>query len=485
MDHRILTEMAQALGPENVLTDPPALAAAAADATFLYRAPAAVLRPRTTAQVASALAIANREGISITTRGRGTSLVGGSIPSAGGLALSLERMDRILEVDPANGVAVAEAGAITGDLDRAAGEHGLFYPPDPSSVAMCSIGGNVSTNAGGLRCLKYGVTKDYVLGMTVVLADGRVLELGGKLLKNVTGYQLMQLIIGSEGTLGVVTQVTVKLRPLPRVRRALQAYFPTLESAGMAVTAVLGAGILPAILEMMDGTSMDMVTRYEGYPFPAGAQALLLLEQDGNDHSAVAREGEEMAAICEKLGAYRVDIAQGEKERQALWQARRSVALALAKAAPAKLGEDIVVPRANIPAMVSRVQDISARVGLTIAVFGHAGDGNLHPNILFDPARPGEIQRLETAASAIIRAALELGGTLTGEHGVGTLKREFLEQDVGTEALSIMRAIKHTLDPKRILNPDVMFPTGILRAGGVGFLDALPLRAWNASRSDY
>ena len=383
-------------------------------------------------------------------------------------------MNHIIEIDSVNTLARVEAGVVTGEFQTAVEKQGLFYPPDPASLNQSTLGGNVACNAGGPRCLKYGVTKDYVLGMTVVLAGGSVLSLGGKLLKNVTGYQLGQLFIGSEGSLGIITEMILRLLPLPRERCTAAAYFPSLDEAAQAVSAVMAAGILPATLEMMDQTTINVVEDYLAMGLPRSAEAMLILEQDGNDLAAARAEVERMGEICREIGAVDVQVAVDAAARNQLWQARRAVSGALGRVRPNKLGEDIVVPRSEIPAIVRQIGEISRQVDLPIAVFGHAGDGNLHPNILFDRMRPGEMERVERAAGAIFRAALALGGTLSGEHGIGTLKREFLEEDLGPEVVAIMRGIKAVLDPKGLLNPHKVFPESAGNGAHEGFLTTLP-----------
>ena len=308
--------------------------------------------------------------------------------------------------------------------------------------------------------MKYGATRDYVIGLTVVLASGEILRLGGKFTKSATGYQLMQLFVGSEGTLGIVTEVILRLVPLPRARVTAVAIFDQLALASQAVSRIMGSGILPATLELMDGTTINVVEDYLQVGLPRHAQALLLLEQDGADEAVARAEVERMAEICRALGAEQVQVAASAAERDKLWQARRSVSAALGRLRPNKLGEDIVVPKSEIPAMIAAVGEIAATYGLPIPVFGHAGDGNLHPNILFDLRDPAEVQRVEHAARDIFRAALRLGGTLSGEHGVGTLKREFLEEAQGPLAVSLARSIKAAFDPRGLLNPGKMFPTG-------------------------
>jgi glycolate oxidase len=469
----ILAQLRAVVGPEGVQSEPAELVAYSYDATFQQRLPDAIVHPASTEQVSAILKLASLHGLPVVPRGSGTSLAGGTVPFAGGIVLNLAQMNRILEVDPATTTATVQAGVINAQLQHAAEPLGLFYPPDPASLAQCTLGGNIACNAGGPRCLKYGVTKDYVLGLTVVLMDGRVLRLGGKLLKNATGYQLIQLFIGSEGTLGVVTEIILRLLPLPRARATAAAVFPTLDAASRAVTSVLSSGLLPATMELMDGVTLNAVEDFAHVGLPREAGAMLIIEQDGHDQASVGQEVEEIAAICRAQGALQVDVATEAVGRARLWAARRAASGALGQLRPNKLGEDIVVPRNQIPEMVRRIGEIAGQFGLVIAVFGHAGDGNLHPNILFDRRQPGELERVEQAAEAIFRAALALGGTLSGEHGVGSLKREFLRDALGDAPVDLMLAVKRLFDPQGLLNPGKLFPT---RSGPdhTGFLTSLP-----------
>ena len=454
-----------------VRTEPSAQLAYSYDGTFQQRLPDAVVSPRSIEDVQLVLRVANEARVPVVTRGAGSSLSGGAIPVDGCIVLVLTGMDRLLEIDAPNGVAVVEPGLVTADLQAAVERDGLFYPPDPASLRQSTIGGNLATNAGGPRGVKYGVTRDYVRGLTVVLADGALLELGGRTHKNATGYQLLHLFVGSEGTLGVIAKATLKLVPLPRFRRTAVGLFPSLETASEAVTALLRAGGLPVTLELMDRTSLEITQEQLGFPLEADHQAMLLVEADGYDDRSVRAEIESMTGAMAESGASQVKVARDESERDALWRARRSVSGALGQRAPNRLGEDVVTPRSRIPEMIRRVQAISNEHGFPIAVFGHAGDGNLHPNFLFDAKQEGELERLEAAAAAVFREAIALGGTLSGEHGIGALKREFMEEAVGSEALELMRRIKSLLDPNRILNPDKVFPaTGAAR----GFLSTLP-----------
>jgi glycolate oxidase len=474
MTPTILKGFVKILDGDRVHADPAELLAYSFDGTFQQRLPDLVVAPRTTDEVAAVVRLAYEYELPIIARGAGTSLAGGTIPIRGGVVVNLSGMNRMLEVDRDNACAVVQPGVVTADLQRAVEAAGLFYPPDPASLNQCTLGGNVACNAGGPRCLKYGVTGDYVLGLTVVLAGGDVLRTGGKMVKNVTGYQLAQLFVGSEGTLGIVTEIIVRLLPLPRFRRTASALFPTLEVAGAAVTAILSAGIIPATLELMDRATINLVEDYLGMGLPRDAEALLLMEQDGNDPQTCHASVHDMARVATEAGALAVRVASSEEEREALWRARRAVSGALGRAMPNKLGEDIAVPRAAIPAMIRRIADISTASGLPIPVFGHAGDGNLHPNILFDFRRPGEYERVERAASAIFSAAIALGGTLSGEHGIGSLKREFLVDDLGNVAVDVMRRIKVALDPKGLFNPGKVFPERESGSGHPGFLSMLP-----------
>lgn len=457
----IIRELKEIVGEENVLTSPEDLIVYSYDATFLEHKPDVVVLPRSTEEVSEVMKVAYREGLPVTPRGMGSGLAGGSIPLSGGIALVLTKMHRILEIDEENMTAWVEAGVITAEFQAEVERRGLFYPPDPSSHKSSTIGGNVACNAGGPRCLKYGVTGDYVLGMRVVLADGRILKTGGKVIKNATGYNLSRLFIGTEGTLGVITEVLLKLIAKPRYVATALAVFSNIEDAGRAVHRILLSGITPASVELMDQTTIGTVEEYLHLGLPTWAEAILVLEADGNQEEAVLREIEAIAGICRENGAVEVKVAKDEAERNSLWKARRSVSPSLARKAPNKLGEDITVPRSQVPEAVKRIREISQKFGLPIAVFGHAGDGNLHPNILFDKRKPEDMERVEKIAEEIFKMAVELGGVLSGEHGVGILKQPYLEMALGPVAVEVMQAIKKALDPKGILNPGKVIPLGV------------------------
>lgn len=453
---------------ERLLTAPVDLATYAYDGTFLERRPAGVVLARTTEEVAAVVRVCAEHGIPIVARGSGTSLTGGPVPASGAeVVLDLATMNRILAIDPVTMTATVEAGVVTADLGAAAARLGLVYPPDPASLAVSTIGGNLACNAGGPSGLKYGVTRDYVLALEVVLADGRVVWFGSRAMKNSSGYPLQHLFVGSEGTLGIITRAVLKLLPRPSRERTILAGFASLEAAAALVIRVLRAGVLPAAIELVDRVCLDAVESHRPLGLPGDLEAVLLFRHDGTDASTAA-EVEAVADIAQGNGAVLVRVAADEAEVDELWLARRAVSPALARLRPNKLGEDVAVPRGAIVEMVRRIRAISERRRLPIATFGHISDGNLHPNILFDAADPDEQERMLAAASDIFLAALDLGGVLSGEHGIGALKKEFLPLAVDPTALELMRALKALLDPGGILNPGKVLPdgTGLVRPGG-------------------
>lgn len=423
------------------------------DATFLTHDLLCVVRPASTDEVARVVGASAAAGAPIVARGSGTSLVGGSVPLDGGVVLSLDRLDSI-EIDAPNTVAVAGAGAITGQIDEAAGREGLMYPPDPASLDMCSIGGNVACNSGGMRCIKYGLTADYVMGLTVVLATGRILRLGGRLRKRSSGYRLAQLFVGSEGTLGIVTEVILKLLPKPRHQATAMVGFRSLEDAAAAVARVLGAGHFPACLEIMDRATMELLRDRLPQGFEPELAAVLLVEQDGNDAEQVQIG---LLEMVELLDGADNRIAQSSAERDRLWDARRSFGKVLMGMPHNFFTEDVAVPISRVPEMARRVDELSRRTGVRIATLGHIGDGNLHPTLVFEDEQRGLISGI---AAQIFRDAIELGGTISAEHGLGALKRDYAEQEHGPEALALMRNLKDLLDPQGILNPHKVFPVG-------------------------
>jgi len=423
------------------------------DATFMEHPLLAVVRPGSTEEVAAVVGVCHETNTPVVARGSGTSLVGGPVPLAGGVVLSLDRLDH-LEIDVANTVAVAGAGVITGQIDEAANAHGLMYPPDPASVGMCSIGGNIACNSGGMRCVKYGVTADYVTGLTVVLADGQVLRLGGKLRKRSSGYRLMQLFIGSEGTLGIVTEATLKLVPLPRFQATAMVGFQTLEEAGAAVARALSRGHFPAAIELMDRNALEMVTHLLPPGFETDLEAVLVVEVDGNNREHVEAD---LVGMVEVLDGLDDRIAQSPAERARLWEARRRWGEVVRSTPHNYFAEDVAVPIGAIPEMLRRVRKLSEETGIKICTVGHSGDGNLHPSLVFTDEQRPQVSR---AAARIFRDALELGGSISAEHGLGALKRDHAELEHGPLAISLMRGLKHLLDPAGILNPHKVLPEG-------------------------
>jgi glycolate oxidase len=453
-----IRELQTAIGAEKVLSSPIDLIAYSFDGTFEQHLPDAVVLPETDEEVSAVVRIASHHNVPIVPRGMSSGLAGGSIPTQGGIVMSLTRMSRILEIDEENMTATVQAGVVTADLQAAVEKLGLFYPPDPSSIKQSTIGGNVACNAGGPRCLKYGVTGDYVLGLVVVLADGRIIRTGGKAIKDVTGFNVKQLFVGSEGALGIITQAILRLISKPPYARTALVHFPTLEDASRSVHAVLTRGLVPATLELLDETAIECIEEAMRLGLPLDVEALLLIESDGADKESVNREIDAIADICLQTGASQVETARSEEERAELWRARRSVSPSLARKAPNKLGEDITVPRSAIPEAARRLKAISAAYGLPIVIFGHAGDGNLHPNILFDRRNPDQREKVEQIVGEIFQLALDLGGTLSGEHGIGTFKLSYVQQALGPVSIDIQRRIKQAMDPQNILNPGKVLP---------------------------
>jgi len=413
--------------------------------------PGAVALPTETAQVAELVRICAEHHVPVVPRGAGTGLSGGAVGIDGGLTIAFTAMDRVLEIDDANLVAVVQPGIINARFKAAVAEHGLFYPPDPASYEMCSIGGNLGTNAGGLCCVKYGQTRDWVLGLEVVMADGRVVRLGGKNVKDVAGYALTQLIVGSQGTLAIITEATLRLRPTPPPRSTMLAFFATLEAAGDAVAGIGPAGLTPVTIELMDQFTIAAVNDAYGLGLPTDAAAMLMIESDLPGAGASA-EIDAAEAVCRAAGATELVRAADAQEADWLRQARRGAYQALERIGVVRM-EDVGVPRGRVPDLLRAIEASASRLGVRCGTFGHAGDGNLHPNLVFD--RDDETAEATTEAfkNEIYRAAIALGGTVTAEHGIGLARREYLELQRGPEAVAIMRAIKNALDPDGILNP--------------------------------
>jgi glycolate oxidase len=413
--------------------------------------PIAVALPTETAEVAQIVRLAAAHGVPIVPRGAGTGLSGGAASVAGGLTMAFTRMNRVLEIDRDNLVVVTQPGVINADLKKAVAAEGLFYAPDPASYETCTIGGNLGTNAGGLCCIKYGVTRDSVVGLEIVTADGSVVRLGGRTVKDVAGYGLIPLIVGSQGTLAIVTEATLRLRPTPPPKATLIAFFPSLDASGQAVSALAEAGVEPCTLELMDRTTIRAVDDAHNLGLDRDAAAMLMIESDLP--GAAAGAALEIAArACDAAGATATLIASDPQEADWLRQARRMAFHAMERLGVARM-EDVGVPRGRVPQLLAAIERIADEQGLLIATFGHVGDGNLHPNIILDRSDPDGEAKLHRATDALYRAAIDLGGTVTAEHGIGLARREYLELQRGPGAMAMMRAIKTALDPQGILNP--------------------------------
>lgn len=445
------------VGEENVEDSQSARLVFSYDATPQFQAlPDVVVAPRNTKEVAEIVKLCNEYKVPIVPRGSGTNLSAGTCPTNGGVVLHFQHMNKILELDEENLTVTVQPGVITQHLIEFVEKKGLFYPPDPSSMKISTIGGNISENSGGLRGLKYGVTKDYVIGLEVVLANGDVIRTGGKLAKDVAGYDLTKLIVGSEGTLGIVTEATLKLLPKPKSKKTLLALYENIDKAAETVSAIIANRIIPATLEFLDQPTLKAVEDFAKIGLPTDAKAVLLIEQDGEEE-LVQKDIKLIQKICFEHGAISVELAQSEQEAAALSTARRTALSALARLRPTTILEDATVPRSKIAPMVKAINEIAEKYNLTICTFGHAGDGNLHPTCTTDIRDQEEMERVEKAFAEIFQKAIELGGTITGEHGVGEMKAPYLEWQFGKAGIRIMKQLKQAFDPNNILNPGKIF----------------------------
>ncbi|MEJ5300057.1 MAG: FAD-linked oxidase C-terminal domain-containing protein [Thermodesulforhabdaceae bacterium] len=453
---RFISRCAEIVGTSNVLLEPEDRLAYGYDASRLGAMPLCVITPGFTEEVSKILAEANRERIPVYARGAGSGMVGGVVPTQPGIVLSTERMNRIIEIDEDNFTAFVEPGVITGSLQKAVKRLGLFYPPDPSSLAFSTIGGNVATGAGGPRAVKYGVTKDYVLGLEVVLASGEVISTGKAIIKRSVGYDLTRLMVGSEGTLGIFTKILLRLIPAPTASYLLFVPFRGAEQAAKAVVTILKHRILPSAIEFMDEDVVSLVAPHSPVLIPPETKSLLLIELD-DPEGLLEKNTNAVRQICIDHGALMVMIASDDAEIDALWVVRRAISPSLAKIRPAKINEDVVVPRSRLPELVNTVKELSKRFGIPIVSFGHAGDGNLHVNILYDPKNEAEQESARKATETLFRSVLNLGGSISGEHGIGIAKSPFIRWDIGESTLETMWRIKYALDPNNILNPGKIF----------------------------
>ena len=453
----VIDRLRKIVGKQDVLDQKEDLIPYSFDGTAaLKQHPGCVVFTHTTAQVSEVLKLANSEGIPVVTRGSGTGLSGGSLPSERCIVLCTVKMKQILELDTANLTLLTEPGATTLTIAEAAEKAGLFYPPDPGSMKISTIGGNVAENSGGLRGLKYGVTRNYVMGMEIVLPDGEICWMGNKCVKDVAGYSLKDLFIGSEGTLGVITKVLLRLIPQPQAKKTMVATFEQMDQAAETVSAIIAAQIIPCTLEFLDRTTIHCVEDFAKIGLPLDCEALLLIETDG--HPAVVKEeAEKMEAICREHGCMEIRVAKDDTEAAKLASARRSAFSALARLSPTTILEDATVPRSELGHMIRYVAAVAKKYQLKVGTFGHMGDGNLHPTFLTDERNTDEMHRIEEAFEDIFKEAIRLGGTITGEHGIGIAKKKFLPDFAGQTQMRILKEVRKVLDPKGTLNPGKIF----------------------------
>jgi len=453
MEKKIITQLRKIVGESAVLTSKEDLNAYSYDGTTTWaHTPDVVVLPTTAQQVSQIMKLADENRVPVTPRGAGTNVSGGSIPIKGGIVLCTTRMDKILDINKTNLTATVEPGVILQDFNLELAKQGLFYPPDPQSFLGCTIGGNVAENAGGPYCVKYGVTKQYVLGLEVVLANGYIMKLGGVTVKNRTGYELAMLFTGSEGTLGVITKITLRLLPKPPADKTVMAVFDDMAIGGQAVSSIMASGVVPAKIEFVDNFVIRRIEEMTPMGLPVEAKALLLIQSDGSPASVEA-ESKQIVDILKKNGAKEVKVAKDAAEAAMYWKMRSAGFAAVFGAAHTVLAEDVAVPRDKLADFINKLEEISARTGFFISYLGHAGDGNLHPSIFTDIRNKEEFDRAQETMAEIFRTAMALGGVLSGEHGIGLEKQRFLKDAMDPVALNLMRKIKGILDPNNTLNP--------------------------------
>jgi len=463
---KIINNLKEIVGAQNVITDTDALENYAHDETPLYHSiPEVVMKPGTTAEVSEIMKLANENLIPVTPRGGGTSLSAGAVPICRGIVLSLERMNHVKEIDRENLMVVVEPGIITGELEKGLAKYGLFFPPDPVSLDSCTIGGNIAECAGGPRAMKYGVTKNYVTGLEVVFADGTIIKLGGKLLKNVTGYDLIDLIVGSEGTLAVVTEATLKILPIPEVVVDLLVPFKNVEDASQFSIAILQEGLMPATIELMEGEVMRMVAKYLNRNLPfIEANGHTIIEIDGNDKEMVREIYNRISNVALKMGALDVLVGESARDREKIWEPRKKISDALKSLCKIVAREDLVVPKNNIPALIYQLKDCAKKYGGSLYAFGHLGDGNIHTDVGItdytvkeEHTDATDKKKIWEMRKEMYQITVTLGGTITAEHGVGLSKIDYLSMALDNASIDIMSKIKRVFDPKNILNPGKIF----------------------------
>ena len=461
-DKNVVEALKKIVGDEYVLTDKGDLLTYSYDGTpdQPQVMPEVVVLPETTEEIIEIVKLAKAEDFHIYTRGSGTNLSGGTIPLRKGVVLVTTRMNKILEVDPENLTATVQPGVIINQLNEAVSPYGLIYPPDPGTVKTATMGGSVSESSGGLRGLKYGVTKDYVIGVEMVLANGDLVTFGGKSVKNVAGYDLTKLVCGAEGTLGIITKILVKLIAKPQYVKTMTATFNVLKDAGYAINGIISNKVIPATMELLDQATLKVVEDFTHIGLPIEAKVMLLIEVDGMVEAEVELEAQKVVEQCKKNGCQDVKLAKDDKERDELMAARRAALPALARVKPTTVLEDATVPRSRIPDMLVRLEELAEKYDLQIGTFGHAGDGNLHPTILTDARDEEEMKRVRMCVDDIFAAALEMGGTLSGEHGIGIAKARFMEDQFGAAGMEVIRRVKEAFDPNYMFNPDHFFFKG-------------------------
>jgi len=453
----IFSKLQRIVGKANCTRKKEELVCYAYDATTRTYLPDAVLFPKNAAEISAILSLASEEGFFVIPRGAGSGMTGGSLAVNGGVIVVMTRLNRILKIDKDNLVAHVEPGVVTGRFHKAVEKEGLFYPPDPSSSDFSTLGGNLAECAGGPRAVKYGVTRDYVLGLEAVLPTGEIISTGVQTAKGVVGYDLTRLMVGSEGTLGVITRITLRLLPLPEAVRAMTAIFDKIETAAETVSEIIRSGIIPRTIEYMDNASLRCVENHLKAGLPVEAEALLLIEEDGRA-GEVDLLIERIKKLCLSQGAKQVAIAKTKADIKKLWKARKAISPALFQYGPHKINEDIVVPRSRIPEMVRKINALREQSGLTMVSFGHAGDGNIHFNIMLDKKNAADLKKADNAIEALFNYTLELGGTISGEHGVGITKAPYMAKEIGDVEMNLMKKIKKLFDPNGVLNPGKIFP---------------------------
>ncbi len=461
MDFKIKQELVKIFGSDRVFDKDMDKFSYSYDGSFISLLPASkpdfIVKAVSAQQVSMLMKLASEHSIPVVPRGTGSGRTGGSIPVKGGIVLCMDEMNKILELDEGNMIVTVEPGVRTQDVYDYCAGRGLFYPPDPSSLKYSTIGGNIAENAGGARAVKYGVTSNYVMGLEVVLPDGKVINTGGKAIKNVTGYNLTQLFVGSEGTLGVITKAMLRLIAMPKYSRTMQAMFNSMDDACKAVAKSISTGTVPAAAEIMDQASIEAVSRFRKMNIDPGVKAAIVFEVDGETEDDVARQAQALEKVCGNYNSITFRLAADQKEADELWALRRGMGPAVAAIAPNKIGEDISVPRYQLPEVVAKLQEIAQKHDIKLAIFGHAGDGNLHPSFLTDLSIPGEEEKVEKAVEETFQAALDAGGTLSGEHGIGTTKKPFIYHALGEDGVATLKLVKNAFDPKGILNPGKIF----------------------------